>query len=123
TLPLQKSAPLPETLPSQDTGKKPGRRALVPDIGYGPETGPKGGLKFTDRDIEGLTLDASASYAQKGQTHARFSLVAPDLFSGWLIVLGKADYKTDPTVEFFGLGNNDVGPDFLSTNRYTRVNG
>jgi hypothetical protein len=109
--------------PAKSEGKKPGRRAIVPDIGYSPETGPKGGAKFTDRDLQGLTLDVSASIAQKGQQHGRFSVVAPDLLSGWLIVFAGADYKTDPTVEFFGLGNNEVGPDELSTNGYARVNG
>ena len=99
-----------------------GRRAILPDIGYSPEAGAKGGLKFTDRDIRGLTLDLSGSVAMKGQYKGRFSLVAPDLLDGWLIALAGAEYKTDPRVEFFSLGNNEVGPDEISTNRYSRTN-
>src|SRR6185503_16516570 len=79
--------------------------------------------KFTDRDIQGLTLDISGSAAQKGQFKGRFSVVAPDLFSGWGILLMGGEYKIDPTKEFFGLGNNEVGPDELSTNEWQRWNG
>ncbi len=102
--------------------KKPARRALLPDVGYSPETSGKFGVKFTDRDIRGLTLDVSADYAIKGQEKARFALVAPALFDGRVMLLAGGEAKTDPQVEFFGLGNNDVGPDELSTNRYTRNN-
>jgi hypothetical protein len=107
----------------QTEEKKPARRAIVPDVGYSPESGAKGGLKFVDRDIRGLTLDLGASAAQKGQQRLRFALVAPDVLDGRLILLAGGDYRTDPRVEFFGLGNNETGPDELSTNRLTRWNG
>jgi outer membrane protein assembly factor BamA len=99
------------------------RRAVLPDVGYSPETGARGGLKFTDRDIRGLTFDFSGSIAQRGQEKLRFALVAPDLLDGRLLALAGGEWKTDPRVEFFGLGNNEVGPDELSTNRHTRTNG
>jgi len=40
-----------------------------------------------------------------------------------MLLLAGGELKTDPQVEFFGLGNNGVGPDEISTNRYTRNNG
>lgn len=104
-------------------GKKEGRRAILPQIGFSPEKGANGGVKFTDRDIQGLTLDVSALAAQKGQVKGHFRLVAPDILSGRVILLTGAQYQIDPTKEFFGLGNNDVGPDELSTNSYQNVNG
>ncbi|MGH7896606.1 MAG: BamA/TamA family outer membrane protein, partial [Candidatus Binatia bacterium] len=104
-------------------GKKESRRAILPEIGFSPEKGANGGIKFTDRDIRGLTLDLSASAAQMGQYKGRFALVAPELFSGWLILLAGGEYLMDPTYEFFGLGNNDVGPDELSTHELQRTIG
>ncbi len=99
--------------------------AVLPEVGYSPEKGPNGGVKFTNRDMTSLhlTLDFAASAALKGQYHLDTVLISPSLGTDWLMLLAEGEYYTDPTKEFFGLGNNDVGPDELSTNRYQRITG
>jgi outer membrane protein assembly factor BamA len=106
-----------------EQGKKESSRAIVPQIGYSPENGAKGGIKFTDRDIRGLTLDVSGVAAQRGQLKGHVAVAAPDLLWGWVILYMRGGYESDPHREFFGLGNNDVGPDELSTTGYQQVNG
>ena len=106
----------------QGRGKK-GRFAILPEIGFSPEKGANGGIKFTDRDFAGLTIDVSASAAMNGQYKGRFSVVAPDLADEWLIALFGGEFRMDPTKEFFALGNNDVGPDELSTHEHQLLNG
>jgi outer membrane protein assembly factor BamA len=44
--------------------------------------------------------------------------VAPHFFDDTLIAAIEGKYSLDPTKEFFGLGNNEVGPDPLSTHEY-----
>ncbi|MET0153886.1 MAG: BamA/TamA family outer membrane protein [Candidatus Binatia bacterium] len=99
--------------------------AILPQIGYTPEKGPNGGIKFKDRDISPLhlTLDLAASAALRGQFHLDTILISPSFFSDRLLMLAEGEYYADPTKEFFGLGNNNVGPDELSTNRYERFYG
>src|SRR6185503_6790019 len=41
----------------------------------------------------------------------------PDILDERFLVLLKAGYDADPTFDFFGLGNNDLGPDPVSTHR------
>jgi outer membrane protein assembly factor BamA len=99
--------------------------AILPQVGFTPEKGPNGGVKFKDRDITPLhlTLDMAASAAVKGQYHLDTVLISPSFFTDRLLLLAEGEYYSDPTKEFFGLGNNDVGPDELSTNRYERITG
>jgi outer membrane protein assembly factor BamA len=99
--------------------------AILPQVGFSPEKGANGGVKLTDRDITPLhlTLDLAASAAEKGQAHLDTILISPSFGSDWLMLLAEGEFYTDPTKEFFGLGNNDVGPDELSTNRHERVYG
>ncbi len=106
-----------------EQGKKQSTRAIVPQIGYNPENGAKGGIKFTDRDIRGLTLDVSALAAEKGQLKGHVDVVAPDLLGGWVILFLRGGFESDPHEEFFGLGNNDVGPDELSSTGLQQING
>jgi outer membrane protein assembly factor BamA len=99
--------------------------AILPQVGFTPEKGANGGVKFKDRDVTSLhlTLDLAASAAIKGQYHLDTVLISPSFFTDRLLLLAEGEYYSDPTKEFFGLGNNDVGPDELSTNRYERING
>jgi outer membrane protein assembly factor BamA len=99
--------------------------AILPQIGYTPEKGASGGIKFKDRDLSPLhlTLDLGASAAVMGQFHIDTILISPSFLTDRLMLLAEAEYYADPTKEFFGLGNNDVGPDELSTNRYERFYG
>ena len=91
--------------------------AILPQIGYSPEKGPNAGIKFTDRNLSSkrMTLDVDGSFALKGQRKANFTLIAPHFFEDQLIAMLEGEASFDPTKEFFGIGNNEVGPDPLST--------
>ena len=105
----------------EEGGGPGGRIAILPQIGYSPEKGGNGGIKLTDRDLYGLTLDASALAAQHGQVKGKVKLFAPNLFGGWLILAGTGLFEIDPSKRFFGLGNNEVPDDEeLTRNRYQR---
>jgi outer membrane protein assembly factor BamA len=105
-------------LPSQDW-------AVLPQVGYSPAKGINAGVKFTDRNAtsERLTLDVEANYALELQQNARMAVVAPHFFDDMVIAALEGEYLYDPTKEFFGLGNNDVGPDPQSTNGYRLLSG
>jgi outer membrane protein assembly factor BamA len=94
--------------------------AVLPQLGYSPEKGPNGGIKFTDRNATParLTIDLEGGYALKKQRNLSLAIVAPHFFEDKVIVALQGEYGFDPTKEFFGLGNNNVGPDPLSTNEY-----
>ena len=94
--------------------------AVLPQLGYSPEKGPNGGIKFTDRNATAsrLTIDFAGGYALKGQQDVTFAVLAPHLLDDTVIAAIQGEYGFDPTKEFFGLGNNNVGPDALSTNSY-----
>jgi outer membrane protein assembly factor BamA len=99
--------------------------ALLPQIGYSPSKGINGGIKFTDRNAtaERLTLDVEAITAAELQQQVRMALVAPHLFDDTVIAALEGEFLYDPTKEFFGLGNNSVGPDPESTNGYRLLSG
>jgi outer membrane protein assembly factor BamA len=99
--------------------------AILPQIGYSPEKGPNGGIKFTDRNATAarMTLDVDAGYALKKQRNASLALVAPHFLDDRLILAAEGRYMLDPTKEFFGLGNNNVGPDPLSTHEVRLFSG
>jgi outer membrane protein assembly factor BamA len=102
---------------------EPGRSwALLPQIGFSPERGLNAGIKFADRDLYGLAIDLGGIYATKGQQEYGLSLLAPDLLDGLVQFLLEAEFEFDPTKEFFGLGNNEVGPDPISTHESQVVN-
>jgi len=92
--------------------------AVLPQLGYSPEKGPNAGIKFTDRNAtsERLTVDVDGSFALKQQRNLNLGVVAPHFLDDKLIAMVEGEYSLDPTKEFFGLGNNEVGPDPLSTN-------
>jgi hypothetical protein len=94
--------------------------AVLPQVGYSPEKGANGGVKFTDRNATParLTIDLEGGYALKKQQNVSLAIVAPHFFEDQVIVALQAEYGFDPTKEFFGLGNNNIGPDPLSTNAY-----
>ena len=63
-----------ESQPQAKPGGAPSKErhwAILPEVGYSPEKGPNGGVKFTNRDMTTLhlTLDVAASAAVKGQHH------------------------------------------------------
>jgi hypothetical protein len=97
-----------------------GKWAILPQIGYSPDKGLNAGIKFTDREAAParMTIDLEALYALKRQRRAGVTLVAPHFLDDKLILAVEGDTLFDPTKEFFALGNNDVGPDPLSTHEY-----
>jgi outer membrane protein assembly factor BamA len=113
--------------PSQVDTAQEGTAGLIvlPKFGYGPEGGPAIGIKFTGRHLgdTGLTLDLNTVTAWEGQQSYHFNAVHAKFFDGRLISVLNANFFSDPTREFFGLGNNNVGPDPLSTHRLQRVGG
>jgi outer membrane protein assembly factor BamA len=101
-----------------------GRRlpfAILPQAGYGPETGPKVGVKFQGRDLfGGATVgDVNLLVAWKRQQKATVNVGNTEL--GPFIVFGTWAWYSDPAVEFFGIGNNEVGPDPLSNHDMRRL--
>jgi outer membrane protein assembly factor BamA len=104
-----------------------GRRwAVIPQVGYGPDTGPLGGLKFTHRNLfgSGVTFDVAGDYSLNQQQSLGFSVGAPDVLGdGRFLAMFSADYGLDPQRDFFGLGNNDVGPDPVSTHEERDIAG
>jgi len=94
------------------------RWALLPQLGYGPDTGALAGLKYTHRDLlgSGATVDLDGVYAINGQQSYSVTLGSPFLLDDRLLLLARAYYFLDPQREFFGLGNNDQGPTPASTN-------
>jgi hypothetical protein len=69
------------------------RWAILPEVGYSPEAGANGGVKFTDRDITPLhlTLDVGGRVALKGQQHLDAILLSPSFCTVWLIVFAEGE--------------------------------
>lgn len=99
--------------------------AVLPQVGFGPDTGAKGGIKFSHRNLDGrgASLDVNATYSMKGQTLFNLSLGSPHLLEDRLIIVLRARFGTDPEREFFGLGNNDLGPDPVSYHAFQEAGG
>ncbi len=116
---------------SEQAAEQPARPirtwAVLPQVGFSPEKGTNAGIKFTDRDVslgalEHLTVDVDGNYALKRQQQGGLTLVAPSLLGNRLVAAVEAEYLFDPTKEFFGIGNNNVGPDALATHEYRLLN-
>ncbi len=114
-----------DSLPSRATADASAGRALpfaiFPQAGYGPDTGPKVGVKFEGRDLFGGATagDANLLVALNRQQKATVNVGNPEI--GPFLLFGTAAWYTDPAVEFFGLGNNEIGPDPLSNHEMRRA--
>jgi outer membrane protein assembly factor BamA len=111
-LPSRPSANAPE--PDEQGGQHGLPFAVLPQAGYGPETGPQAGIKFEGRNLFGgrTFVGLNLLYSINLQQKARIQLGNPDFHRFMLFAM--ADYRRDPGMEFFGIGNNDVGPEPLS---------
>ena len=87
--------------------------AVLPEFGYGPDTGIMGGMKFSHRNVlgTGTYLDINSSLSPKTHQSFSFSMGSDRLAKNRLLLLLNAGYTLDPERKFFGLGNNHVGPD------------
>lgn len=127
---LEAEENISELLPNKFPGEGPPEDArsrswaLLPEVGFGPDTGAMAGVKFTNRDLlgSGTTLDMDGTYALKEQQSAVVSISSPTLADGRLLLLLRAKYGFDPQLEFFGLGNNDF-EDPVSTHLLQEVGG
>jgi outer membrane protein assembly factor BamA len=119
------ATPPPPSDEAERRAVKERRWAVLPEIGYGPETGPKGGVKFHHRNFRdlGIDLDLHGSYALNQQQGFDMEISTPHLMHDRFVALFRAGYDLDPTEDFFGLGNNDVGPDPASTHLDERFGG
>ena len=95
--------------------------AVLPQVGYGPETGPKVGVKFEGRDLFGGSTfgDVNLLIALQRQQKATVRVGNPEL--GSFMLFGTLAWYDDPAVEFFGLGNNEIGPEELSNHEMRRA--
>jgi hypothetical protein len=80
------------------------------------------GAKFTHRDVAATetTLDVEALYGFAGDEELKVTVASPRLAGEHLLALVNAGYLSDHRRDFFGLGNNEVGPDALCTHLYER---
>jgi outer membrane protein assembly factor BamA len=118
---------LPAKFPGEAPAPDPTTRtwALLPQFGYGPDTSALFGIKYAERNLlrRGPSVDVDATYALKGQEAVALSFGLPHLERDrWLLLL-RAKYLRDPQREFFGIGNNEVGPNPLSTHEFQDLAG
>lgn len=120
---------MPQVYPAPLNPREVGERrwAILPEFGYGPDTGALAGAKFADRDLfhNGTTLDLEATYAMNEQQALNLSIGSPHLLDDRLLILLRAKYYLDPQRQFFGLGNNDVhsDPNLPTTHEHQEVAG
>ena len=113
------------TIEEAEQASKERQWAILPEVGYDPESGGLGGVKFTHRNIAGTgaTLDLEGTYARNSQQALTATLGTPHLLGDRFLTLLQLDYYYDPRQEFFGLGNNNIGPDEASTQAFERYMG
>jgi outer membrane protein assembly factor BamA len=99
--------------------------AVLPQLGYSPEKSALIGLKLSAHDVPPahLGIDVDGFYALQGQKKVELTIVEPGNLTRYLMWILQARFETDPTKEFFGLGNNDAGPEELSTHEQQQITG
>lgn len=102
------------------------RWAILPQLGYGPDTGPVVGVKYTHRNLlhTGTTVDVDGTYAVLNQQEGlSLSVAQPHLFDDRFLTEFRLKFASNPQRDFFGLGNNEQGPDPASTNSFQDILG
>lgn len=103
---------LPTKFPGEarphDTESRPW--ALLPQFGYGPDSGFLFGGKFAHRRFgsEGVAVDIDATFSVEEHQNIALSLASPHLYDDRILLLLRARYHHDPQRDFFGLGNNEL---------------
>lgn len=114
-----------DSLPSRPpTNPAEGRTlpfAILPQAGYGPETGPEIGVKFEGRDLFGGATVGDVNLLVALQKQQKATIHVGNTELGPFMLFGTWAWYTDPAVEFFGLGNNEVGPDAIANYDIRRV--
>jgi outer membrane protein assembly factor BamA len=108
---------LPDQGEKEPENQKTRRWAILPQAGYDPAAGLVFGAKVTDRSLFGrnMTLDVDVTYSTNQHQSARVGLEVPRLWNDRLLAFTDGSWALDPQREFFGLGNNDIGPESIST--------
>jgi outer membrane protein assembly factor BamA len=103
----QESSPKAEGEEEENVAER--RWAILPQLGFGPETGFEFGAKFTDRDFlsSGATFDVDALYAIEDQQYLSVELARPEFLGKKWTLMMRALFRNNPRRRFFGLGNND----------------
>lgn len=112
--------------PERTDTKETRRWAILPEIGYGPDSGPVVGAKFTHRNLlqTGTTLNLEGVYAAfNNKMRFSVSIGQPHLADDRFLTDVRAKFSADPQRYFFGLGNNNQGPDPASTNSFQNIAG
>src|SRR5579862_1663589 len=118
-LPYDMAANTPETAVTRHW-------AILPQLGYAPDSGPVVGLKYTHRDLfhTGATFDVDGTYAALNQQEGfGLSFSQPHLLNDRVLIDVRAKFSANPQRDFFGLGNNEQGPDPASTNSFQDIVG
>jgi outer membrane protein assembly factor BamA len=103
---------LPSKFPGEgqphDTATRPW--AILPQFGYGPDSGFLFGAKFAHRDFgaQGLAVDVDGTYAVQEHQNLAVSVASPHLLNDRLLFVLRVKYHYDPQRDFFGLGNNEL---------------
>jgi outer membrane protein assembly factor BamA len=81
------------------------------------------GAKYTERNRGnlGVTVDFDGTAALNRRQSLTFAVGTPHLHDDRFLTLFEGRFVLDPEREFFGLGNDDVGSDALSTHEYQRA--
>lgn len=91
--------------------------AILPQLGYDPEAGFILGAKFSDTNVGSshMNLDIGVTQSTAGRSDFSLAWTAPHLFDTGLIGSLQLQYRLAPRRHFYGLGNNDVGDNALTT--------
>ncbi|HZR84327.1 MAG TPA: BamA/TamA family outer membrane protein [Candidatus Binatia bacterium] len=98
---------------------------IFPQIGYDPESQLNGGVKFRTTDLfdTGFFFDVNTVLSINRRQEATITLGDPHIGdTPYLSYVNVGGYMDD-SKEFFGLGNNDVGPDPVSNENIRRIAG
>jgi outer membrane protein assembly factor BamA len=99
--------------------------AVLPQVGYSPDSGPLVGAKYTERNRGnyGVTLDFDATASLTRKQSLSIAVGTPRLGHDRFLTLFEGQFVLDPQRDFFGLGNSDADRGALSVHEYQRAQG
>lgn len=98
---------------------------LLPQVGYDPEALISAGVKVRNNDLldSGFFLDLNTVLSMNHRQEAFVALGAPHLAGSDTLAFLDVHGVMDDQKEFFGIGDNDVGPDPVSNHNIRRILG
>jgi len=97
---------LPARIPGESRPLETDKRqwALLPEIGYGPDTGVMGGVKFSHHNIlrSGTFFDVNGLYGLEGRQTFALNVGSPHLAHDTLILLLRGRFIVDLKRQFSG---------------------